>query len=181
VDRRKAAQAYYALGRLDDADAWAGRAAEVAARYDAHAQMWRLVKAKVLARRGEHAEAERLARRAVEICRETDVLIDQGLAFADLGEVLALAGRPEAAAEAFEQALAHCERQEYLVLARLDARPRRLFNSEVLFYGLVDLDHNEAIDLFVDHEKAVRALADCVRDEPDWLGRVIVEAIDLGA
>jgi hypothetical protein len=30
------------------------------------------------------------------------VLIDQGLAFADLGEVLALAGRPEAAAEAFE-------------------------------------------------------------------------------
>jgi hypothetical protein len=51
----------------------------------------------------------------------------------------------------------------------------------VLFYGLVDLDHNEAIDLFVDHEKAVRALADCVRDEPDWLGRVIVEAIDLGA
>jgi tetratricopeptide (TPR) repeat protein len=89
----------------------------VAARHDAHAQIWRLVKAKVLARRGDYTEAERLARRAIEICEDTDMLIDHAQGFADLAEVLALAGRPDAAIEALEQALTLCERKEYFVMA----------------------------------------------------------------
>jgi tetratricopeptide (TPR) repeat protein len=90
------------------------------------------VKAKVLARRGEYAEGERLARRAVEIYGETDRLIDQGLAFADLAEVLSLAGRPESAVEALEQALARCEQKEYLVMAqRVRVRLAELRPSEI--------------------------------------------------
>ena len=100
------AQALYALDRLDEADAWAGRAAELGASDDASTQMlWRQVRAKVLARRGEHAEAERLAREAVAIGEETDLLDAQGDAYADLAEVLLLTDKPDEAAAALEQAL----------------------------------------------------------------------------
>ena len=52
------ARALYALDRLDEADAWAGRAAELGASDYAWKEMlWRQVRAKVFARRGEHAEA----------------------------------------------------------------------------------------------------------------------------
>ena len=67
------AQALYALDRLDEADTWAGRAAELGSSDDAMKEMlWRQVRAKVLARRGEHADAERLAREAVAIGEETE-------------------------------------------------------------------------------------------------------------
>jgi tetratricopeptide (TPR) repeat protein len=75
------------------------------------------VRAKVLARRGEHAEAERHAREAVAIGEETEVLDAQGDTYADLAEVLLLAGRAEEAAEAFEQALARYERKGNIVMA----------------------------------------------------------------
>ena len=51
----------------------------------------RQVEARVLARRGEHVEAERLAREAVALGDETDMLNAQGDAYADLAEVLRLA------------------------------------------------------------------------------------------
>jgi class 3 adenylate cyclase/tetratricopeptide (TPR) repeat protein len=112
------AQALYALDRLEEADAWAGRAAELGASDDALTQLlWRQVRAKVLARRGEHAEAERLAREAVALGAETDMLGSQGDAHADLAEVLSLAGRAEEAAEALEHALARYERKGNLVMA----------------------------------------------------------------
>ncbi|MEP6910090.1 MAG: adenylate/guanylate cyclase domain-containing protein [Actinomycetota bacterium] len=106
------AQALYALDRLDEAETWAGRSAELGASDDATTQMlWRQVKAKVLARRGEHAEAERLAREAVAAGEETDILNAQGDALADLAEVLLLAGRPEEAAASLEQAIERYERK----------------------------------------------------------------------
>jgi tetratricopeptide (TPR) repeat protein len=112
------AQALYALDRLDEADAWASRAAELGASDDARKEMlWRQVRAKVLARRGEHAEAERLAREAIAICDETDILDAQGDTYADLAEVLSLGGRPKEAAEALEQALARYERKGNVVMA----------------------------------------------------------------
>jgi tetratricopeptide (TPR) repeat protein len=111
------AQAYFALGRLDDADASARRAAELLAS-DNPDTLWRQVRAKVLARRGEHTEAERLACEAVEICDATDLLDAQAEAYADLAEVLALGGRPEGAVEALEQALARYERKENVVMAQ---------------------------------------------------------------
>ena len=73
--------------------------------------LWRQVRAKVLARRGEHAEAERLAREAVAICEETDMLDAQGDAYADLAEVLLLGGKADEAAAALEQALERYERK----------------------------------------------------------------------
>jgi tetratricopeptide (TPR) repeat protein len=112
------AQALYELDRLDEADAWAGRAAELGASDDVITQMlWRQVRAKVLARGGVRAEAERLSREAVAIGEPTDLLEQQGDAYADLGEVLALAGRADEAAAAFAEALARHERKENLVMA----------------------------------------------------------------
>ena len=113
------AQALYALDRLDECEAWAGRAGELGGSDDALAQMFSgQVKAKVLARRGELAEAERLARDAVTIGEETDMLDAQGDTYADLAEVLSLAGRPRGAIEALEQALERYERKGSLVSAQ---------------------------------------------------------------
>jgi tetratricopeptide (TPR) repeat protein len=112
------AQALYALDRLDEADAWASRAAERDTRNDPGTGMrWRQVRAKVLARRGEHAEAERLAREAVAICDQTDMLNEQGDVYADFGEVLRLGGKPDDAAAAVAQALDRYERKQNLVMA----------------------------------------------------------------
>jgi len=72
----------------------------------------------VLARRGEHAEAERLAREAVAICDETDMLDQQGDAYADLAEVLSLADKTDEAAVALEQALDRYERKGNVVSTR---------------------------------------------------------------
>jgi len=112
------AQALFALDRLEEADAWAGRAAELGATEDAVTQMlWRQPRAKVLARRGQVEEAEVLAREAVAIGDATDMLDSQGEAYADLGDVLLLARKPEDAAAAFEQALERFERKGNLVSA----------------------------------------------------------------
>jgi class 3 adenylate cyclase/tetratricopeptide (TPR) repeat protein len=112
------AQAYYALGHLDEADRWANRAAELGASDDALTQMlWRQAKAKVLARRGEHSEAQRLAREAVTIGSETEMLNTQADAYADLGEVLSLTDRPQEATAALEEALTRYQQKENLVMA----------------------------------------------------------------
>ena len=111
-------QALYALHRLDEAEACADRAAALGGRDDAATQMlWRQVKAKTLARRGAHVEAERLAREAVAIANGTDKTDWCATAYADLAEVLALAGEGEEAAAALERALALYERKGNLVLA----------------------------------------------------------------
>jgi class 3 adenylate cyclase/tetratricopeptide (TPR) repeat protein len=111
--------ALFACDRLEEADTWAGRAAELGASEDAATQrLWRQARAKVQARRGEYAEAERIAREAVAIGDGTDDLNGQGDACADLAEVLALGGRSDEAAAAFEQALARYVRKGNLVSAQ---------------------------------------------------------------
>jgi tetratricopeptide (TPR) repeat protein len=110
------AQALYALDRLEDADVWAGRAAELGASDDAITQMlWRQVKAMVLAQRGEVQEAERLGREAVTIGDETDMLVQQGDAYADLGEVLLLGRKIAEAIAALEQAIERYARKGNVV------------------------------------------------------------------
>ena len=112
------AQAYYELGELAEAERWAAQSAELGATDDATTQMlWRQILAKVLARRGDIAEAERLAREAVEIGTTTENPNGQADTYADLGEVLTMAGRSEEAAAAFEEALDRYERKENLVMA----------------------------------------------------------------
>ena len=125
------AQALYALDRLDEADAWASRAAELGASDDVWNELlWRRVLAKVLARRGQHAEAERLAREAVAVCEETDMLDAQGDAYADLAEVLLLRSNADEAAAALEQALERYKRKENHVSAhRAQERLAELQNA----------------------------------------------------
>ena len=122
------AQALYELGRLEEADAWARRAAELGATDDAATQiLWRRAKAKVLARREEFDEAERLARDAVALGAGTDKIDWQGGSYVDLSEVLCLAGRRTEAAAALEQALSLFERKGNLVMAgRVRDRLREL-------------------------------------------------------
>jgi class 3 adenylate cyclase/tetratricopeptide (TPR) repeat protein len=106
------AQNLYALGRLDEAEEQAARAAELGASDDVVTQMMaRQVTAKVAARRGQHAEGKRLAQEAVELASRTQNLEAQADAHADLGEVMALAGRPREAAEAYQEAVARYERK----------------------------------------------------------------------
>jgi hypothetical protein len=70
----------------------------------------------MLARRGELEAGERLAREAVALAEETDMLNAHADALLDLAEVLALAGQ-DARAE-LEQALALHERKGNLVMAK---------------------------------------------------------------
>jgi class 3 adenylate cyclase/tetratricopeptide (TPR) repeat protein len=111
-------QALFALDRLEEAETWANRAAELAGGDDLATQMlWRQVKAKVLARRGGGAEAERLAREAVAIGDRTDKTDWRATAYADLAEVLLLTGAHEEATAALERAVDLYERKGNLVLA----------------------------------------------------------------
>ena len=112
------AQAFYALDRLDEADDWADRASELGASDDAMTQMlWRQVRAKVLAKRGDDG-GEPLARGAVAIGEGTDMLNCQGDAYADLAEVLLLAGEPDEAVAALAQGVERYERKGNLVSTR---------------------------------------------------------------
>ena len=113
------AQALYALDRLDEADDWAARAADLDTSNEvSNGMLWRQVRAKVLARRGGHAEAERLARDAVAMGDEAESLNWQGDANADLAEVLLLGGQRDQAVAALEQALVRYERKGNLVSAQ---------------------------------------------------------------
>jgi len=110
------AQALYSLGRLDEADEWAERAAQLGASDDAITQMlWRQVRSKVLAVRGASTDAEKLGREAVAIGEETDLIDARGDAHADLAEVLVRGDRNEDAVEALEHALANYTRKGNLV------------------------------------------------------------------
>ena len=112
------ALAHYQLGALDEADTWAARAAELGTSDDAYTQMlWRQARAKVCARRADHPEAERLIDEAVAISERTEMLDAQADAYADLAEVLSLAGRHREATQALEQALERYERKQNLVMA----------------------------------------------------------------
>jgi tetratricopeptide (TPR) repeat protein len=110
------AEAYYELGRLDEAQSWARRAKDLGSSDDAATQLlWRLVEAKVLARRAEHEQGRRLARDAVSIAERTSMLKFEADAYAALAEVLELAG--EDPRPALEQALERYARKGNVVMA----------------------------------------------------------------
>ena len=124
------AQALYELDRLDEADALAGRAAELVRNDNWWQMAWRGVRGKVLARRGEHADALRLAREAVTLGDQTELLDRQGYAYADLAEVLRLGGKPDEAAAALEKSLDRFDREGNLVMAeRVRARLAELHDA----------------------------------------------------
>ncbi len=118
------AEALYAQGLLDDADAWTRIAETHAAVDDFGAQVrWRLVRAKVAARRGELETAEKLAREAVELSEASDGLNRLAKVQRDVAEVAELAGRTAEAAAALSRALELYEQKGNLVGA---AQVRRL-------------------------------------------------------
>jgi tetratricopeptide (TPR) repeat protein len=111
------AQALLGLGRDDEAEQWLARGHETAPSEERLPQMlWRQARGKLLARRGDLQEGERLAREAVTLAAETDMLNAHADALLDLAEVLAPAGQ-DASAE-LEQALALYERKGNLVMAK---------------------------------------------------------------
>jgi hypothetical protein len=65
-----------------------------------------------------------------------------------------------------------CPRQpiDVLIVFRLDAR--------VTFWGLVEVELREAVELFASREDAEAALADVLRDEPSWRDLVVVQQIE---
>jgi class 3 adenylate cyclase/tetratricopeptide (TPR) repeat protein len=112
----QAGQALYALGRIDEAWHWTEVAERAGAEDDVITRLLILqVRAKVQARRGDYVEAERLAREALQLSEETDMLSEQGDAWADLAEVLTLVGRREEAAQALEAAEALYTEKGYVV------------------------------------------------------------------
>jgi hypothetical protein len=113
------AQVHCILGQLDDADelvectTWLGADDDVGVAYRS-----RQAKAIVLAYRGRHCEAEELARAAVAIAETTDVLTDQGDAYADLAELLALGGKAREATAVVHEALDRYDRKGNLVMSQ---------------------------------------------------------------
>jgi tetratricopeptide (TPR) repeat protein len=112
------AEALYAQGRLDEAEAAVRRSREAATSDDFNAQAgWRASQAKILARRGELEEAESLAREAIEIIDRSDELSHQGDFRVGLAEVLRLAGRTDEAIPVLQEALERYEQKENRVSA----------------------------------------------------------------
>jgi class 3 adenylate cyclase len=94
------------LGRLDEAQPLAQLSRTLGDEEDSITQVaWRLTEALVRGGRERFAEAEQLAREAVEISNQTDLLNLQGTALQDLSQILAATGRTGEAADALRQAL----------------------------------------------------------------------------
>jgi tetratricopeptide (TPR) repeat protein len=100
------AEAYYELGRFDDADEAVGESERLAQHADVSPQVtWRRVRAKLLARRNENDEALRLVTEAIDRAQHASALELLGDAYRDLAEVERIVGRTDRAREAFAQAL----------------------------------------------------------------------------
>jgi class 3 adenylate cyclase/tetratricopeptide (TPR) repeat protein len=107
LDVAELAEAYYQLGRIDDADKAVGESERLAGPADVYPQVtWRRVRAKILAQRGESDEALRLVNEAIEQAQEADALELLGDAYRDLAEIERIIGRTDMARKALARALA---------------------------------------------------------------------------
>jgi tetratricopeptide (TPR) repeat protein len=112
------ADSLYALGRLEEAERETKLAEQLAAPDDRYSHgLWRPVRAKVYAHAGRHVEAEALAREAVVLFAETDMVDYQAHALSGLAEVLALGGEREAAAQQLGHAVELFETKGNVVAA----------------------------------------------------------------
>ena len=118
------AEALYRQGRDEEALAMTEQSEEIAAADDVATQyLWRSVRAKLVARRGSFAEAEALAMDAIRIIEAAQDPDSQGYAYVDLAEVLRMAGRPDDAVRAADEAAARFDQKQNTESA---ARARRL-------------------------------------------------------
>ncbi len=125
------AQALYDQERYDEAAEQCDVSEAAAPEEDfvTHA-MWRGVRAKLLARAGRLEAAEAVARDALALIEQTDLLTHHGDALLDLADVLGLAGRTGEAGDAARGALALYEQKGNLVSAQR-ARGRGGESTEV--------------------------------------------------
>ena len=101
------AESLYLRDRLDDAERETRLAETLAAPDDRVSQaLWRQVRAKLYARAGGLADAERLAREAVALLCETDMVDYHARAVADLAYVLGIVDLPEEASDELAGAIA---------------------------------------------------------------------------
>ena len=115
---------------LDDVDELCRRSRELATDDDVATQaVWRCARGRSLARRGAFEEAEAMVREALDLLEPTDATLLLVDAHADLGEVLAAAGRLDAAREEFEAARELAELKGGVVL--LASVLRRLERHDV--------------------------------------------------
>jgi hypothetical protein len=106
------------LGRSEEAEPLAQLGRELGDEQDLPTQVaWRLAQALVCLSHDQHQTAEQLAREAVAISDETDLLNLQATARHDLAEVLAATERREEAVAALEEALERYERKKNIVMA----------------------------------------------------------------
>jgi len=112
------AEALYRQGRLDDADALARRAAELAAADDVATQMVvRSVRGKVQARAGSLAAGEAFVREAWAMAEPTQYLNNKAAVAEDVAEVLSVAGNAIAAQEFLRRGLELRERKGNRIMA----------------------------------------------------------------
>jgi class 3 adenylate cyclase/tetratricopeptide (TPR) repeat protein len=113
------AEALRRQGDSDEARRLADQAGEVGHPHDLEAQVaWRSVKAKILAGQGLLEQAERLAREAISIVDETDMLRPQAMALLDLALVLRSGRQFDEARVVAEQALGRFQAKGDVVSAR---------------------------------------------------------------
>ena len=113
------AEAYYELGRFDDADEAVGESERLAQHADVYPQVtWRRVRAKLLARGGKSDEALRLVNEAIEQAQEASALELRGDVHRDLAEVERIMGRTDGARYALERALAAYEEKGLAPMAK---------------------------------------------------------------
>ena len=121
------AHALLELGRDDEAEHWIGVAAASGSPDDVITRTLTLeVEAKLCSRRGDHAEAAALARAAVALIAQTDMLEATADARLTLAGVLHATGDDAEAVEQIEEAVELYERKRHLVGA---ARARSLLAS----------------------------------------------------
>jgi class 3 adenylate cyclase len=112
------AESLYLRDRLDDAERETRLAEGLAAPDDRVSQaLWRQVRAKLQARAGGGADAERLARDAVALLCETDMVDYHARAVADLADVLGVVDRSEEASHELTGAIALFDAKGNLVRA----------------------------------------------------------------
>ena len=114
------AQAVYAQGRYDEADALTRLSDESAVPDDVYAQvLWRSVRAKVLARRGEQEAAVAIAQESAALSASSDFLHLRWHSLMSQAEVLRLARRCSDARPVLEEAVRLAERKGNLMGALL--------------------------------------------------------------
>jgi tetratricopeptide (TPR) repeat protein len=112
------AAALMQLGRDEEAEGFTSISEDLAAEDDISSQfLWRTVRGRILARRGLFDDAERLVREALELIGRAEEPDSQAAVLADLGEVLAAAGRRDEARVAFENAASIFEAKGNVVSA----------------------------------------------------------------